>query len=249
MRGSPSMCIRQQSTPLSATTPAISGSPRRALTSLTRLAPASSAARATAALEVSIEICGRVGAPIGSPRALDAPAAPARSSSSSADRLGPRPRRLAADVEDVRAFADQLERVRDRRARVEESARRRRTSRASRSRPPSGGTHSTDVSLAPKLGRGWHPSTSGELGALGIAPARSRRCRRPARARQRRGASRSARSAGAGGAGSSGVALLFDAEHFLLALAVEQREELLLLDRLALDEDLGDLRRGRAGAR
>src|SRR5208283_4757879 len=35
--------------------------------------------------------------------------------------------------------------------------------------------------------------------------------------------------------------LLLDAEHLLLALAGEQRQELLLLDRLALDEDLGDL--------
>src|SRR5947209_18364141 len=38
-----------------------------------------------------------------------------------------------------------------------------------------------------------------------------------------------------------GLALLFDAEDLLLALAVEQGEELLLLDRLALDEDPGDL--------
>src|ERR1700758_341424 len=31
-------------------------------------------------------------------------------------------------------------------------------------------------------------------------------------------------------------------EHLVLALAFQQRQELLLLDRLALDEDLGDLR-------
>src|ERR1700753_2809952 len=50
------MCIRQQSTPRAATRPAISGSARKALTSLTRLAPASNARSATARLLVSIEI-------------------------------------------------------------------------------------------------------------------------------------------------------------------------------------------------
>ena len=50
------MCIRQQSAPAPATTAAISGSPRSAVTSLTSVAPASSAGAATAAFEVSIEI-------------------------------------------------------------------------------------------------------------------------------------------------------------------------------------------------
>ena len=47
--------MRQQSAPLPATSPAISGSARNALTSLTSVAPARSATAATAALEVSIE--------------------------------------------------------------------------------------------------------------------------------------------------------------------------------------------------
>ena len=53
------MCIRQHSAPLSATTPAIAGSARNALTSFTRLAPARRAAAATSAFDVSIEICAR----------------------------------------------------------------------------------------------------------------------------------------------------------------------------------------------
>src|SRR5829696_2777866 len=48
------MCMRQHSQPASATTAAIAGSPRRAVTSLTNAAPAASAARATAAFEVSM---------------------------------------------------------------------------------------------------------------------------------------------------------------------------------------------------
>ena len=55
VRGSPCMCMRQRYAPASATTPASSGSPRRAVTSLTRIAPRSSAARATSAFDVSIE--------------------------------------------------------------------------------------------------------------------------------------------------------------------------------------------------
>ena len=56
VRGSPSMCMRQHSPPLSAMRPAMSPSPRSAVTSFMRLAPAATASRATAALEVSIEI-------------------------------------------------------------------------------------------------------------------------------------------------------------------------------------------------
>ena len=55
MRGSPSMWTRQQSTPASATTPASSGEKRNAETSLTIVAPAPSAARATSSFVVSIE--------------------------------------------------------------------------------------------------------------------------------------------------------------------------------------------------
>ena len=54
--GSPSMCIRQQPQPREATSSAISGSPRNAVTSFTIDAPASSAASATTRLVVSTEI-------------------------------------------------------------------------------------------------------------------------------------------------------------------------------------------------
>src|SRR5581483_7989439 len=53
--GSPCMCIRQRYASASATTAAISSSPRRAVTSLTSSAPSASARRATSALEVSID--------------------------------------------------------------------------------------------------------------------------------------------------------------------------------------------------
>src|SRR4051812_14175968 len=58
VRGSPSMCIRQQPARAPATSPASSGSKRKAETSLTIVAPASSAARATATFVVSIETRG-----------------------------------------------------------------------------------------------------------------------------------------------------------------------------------------------
>ena len=50
------MCMRQHRRRASATSSAIAGSPRSAVTSLTSVAPASSAAAATLALEVSTEI-------------------------------------------------------------------------------------------------------------------------------------------------------------------------------------------------
>ena len=56
MRGSPCMCIRQHAASRAATIAAIWGSARKAVTSLTSRAPACSAACATAAFEVSIEI-------------------------------------------------------------------------------------------------------------------------------------------------------------------------------------------------
>ena len=115
VRGSPSMCIKQQSAPLPATTEAIAGSARSAVTSLTIVAPASSAAAATCALEVSIEISACV----------PASRSPSITGSTRAQlllgrhRLGARPRRLAADVEQHRAGALELARVLDRCARVE----------------------------------------------------------------------------------------------------------------------------------
>ena len=53
------MCIRQHSAPAAATTPAIPGSPRSAVTSFTSVAPASRARAATALLDESIEIWAR----------------------------------------------------------------------------------------------------------------------------------------------------------------------------------------------
>src|SRR4051794_33156653 len=55
VRGSPSMCMRQQDAPALATRPASSGSNRNAETSFTIRAPAWRAASATASLVVSIE--------------------------------------------------------------------------------------------------------------------------------------------------------------------------------------------------
>src|SRR5271165_1572234 len=89
----------------------------------------------------------------------------------------------------------------------------------------------------------WVPGL-GQLGALGICAAQlggpSREARPGYRARS------FALGAPGGRGGRAGLRqpwprLLLDAEHLLLALAGEQRQELLLLDRLALDEDLGDL--------
>ena len=258
MRGSPSMCIRQQSAPLSATSAAISGSARRALTSLTRLAPAGERGARDGRLGGVDRDCVRAGLATGprpSPLARRSPrhrAAPRRSSSSARRparrpaawtrrrRRGcPRPRRSAA-----RACATAAPRVQD-------TGRRRRTSpgvtftipiRRERAR-----AHRARLASDDELRR--RSRSGGARGALGVrrgAP----RCRRRgpgagscAALRARRGrrawAARAARA----------CRLLLDAEHLLLALAVEQGEELLLLDRLALDEDLGDLRRGRAGAR
>src|SRR4051794_12479091 len=55
VRGSPSMCMSTTSQPACAQTPASSESPRSAVTSFTIVAPASIAASATTAFEVSIE--------------------------------------------------------------------------------------------------------------------------------------------------------------------------------------------------
>ena len=56
VRGSvPFMCMRTAPAPIAATAGSIAGSKRPAVTSLTRSAPASTAARATAALRVSID--------------------------------------------------------------------------------------------------------------------------------------------------------------------------------------------------
>ena len=91
-----SMCIRQRYAPASATTPASSGSPRSAVTSLTSSAPSASARRATSAFDVSIET-GRAGEPL--EHGHDAPQLLVERH---ALRAGPG--RLAADVDDRRAL-------------------------------------------------------------------------------------------------------------------------------------------------
>ena len=108
VRGSPSMCIRQQSTPASATRPASAGSKRKADTSLTIDAPASIAA----ARDLDLRRVDRdARAPRGEPldhRAARG-AAPRSASTGSCAGTG----RLAADVEDVRALVEQLAAVGD----------------------------------------------------------------------------------------------------------------------------------------
>ena len=118
------MCIRHSAAPSAATTGAISGSARSAVTSLTIVAPACSAGRATSAFEVSIEICALAPAAIrpsitGSTR---------RSSSAAVTGSAPGTRRLAADVEDRRALGLELEAVADRGVGSRRTGPRRRTS-------------------------------------------------------------------------------------------------------------------------
>ncbi len=109
--------MRQTGQPASATTPAISGSPRSAVTSLTIAAPAASARRATSALEVSTEI-----------RAATLPCKRLDDGHDAAgllldrDRVGARPRRLAADVDDRRALGGHGHALADRRLGVHEEA-------------------------------------------------------------------------------------------------------------------------------
>ena len=99
--------MRQQSHRRSATKPASSGSWRKAVTSLTKVAPASTAASATVSFAVSTLIC------------TPAPAQRADDRDDAAQllvdrhRLGPRTGRLAADVEDVGTLGDEHARVFD----------------------------------------------------------------------------------------------------------------------------------------
>ena len=75
--------------------------------SFTMLAPAAIASRMSSGLRVSTEI----GTP--QPASASSTGSTRRRSSSSATGIAPGPRRLAADVEDIRAFGDQRPRVRD----------------------------------------------------------------------------------------------------------------------------------------
>ena len=111
--GVPCMCIRHTGTPASRTTSAISGSWRSADTSFTKLAPASIARRATSAFIVSIETGTLVRAHQPLDHRDDARQLPLHR-----HRLGARPRRLAADVDQVGAGIGQEQAMRDRGLRV-----------------------------------------------------------------------------------------------------------------------------------
>src|SRR5579872_3591364 len=222
------MCMRQHSTPLEAISPAISGSPRRALTSLTICAPAPIAAAATDALEVSIDTR--------TPSAASARRSSTGSTRASSCRAptGSAPGRVDSPPTS-RMSAPSRASVRQRSS----------AASGSRCSPPSekesGVTLTTPMTLKERNAPG--PAAAAKapalerLGPLGFAraqlggaagepgPRQRARCFAlgPVGRRRRRGQLRRARA-------------LFDAEDLLLALALEQREELLLLDRLALDE-------------
>ena len=93
---SPRMCTRQTAAPRSATSGSRAGSPRPAVTSLTRAKPASSAAAATGPSDVSID---RAAAPR-RPAARARTPASRRSCSSGVDRVGAGARALGAHVAD-----------------------------------------------------------------------------------------------------------------------------------------------------
>ena len=109
VRGEPSMCIRQRSASEAATTPASSGSPRRAVTSLTSSTPSSSARRRPRPWPCR----SRPAAPGAPPARGRHAAAPRRR-----DALRTGPRRLAADVDDRGALVEQAPRGRDRHLRL-----------------------------------------------------------------------------------------------------------------------------------
>ncbi len=138
-------------------------------------------------------------------------------------RLGARPRGLPADVHDVRAFASTSSRA----CAI--------AAPASRYKPPS--ENESGVTFTTPIRRNeWvlRPAP-----ALFVGPGLRRATGQPRPWRDARGFALGP-VRGRGRAGQLGLGLLFHAEHLLLALAVEQRQELLLLDRLAFDEDLGD---------
>ena len=116
--------MRQQSQPCSATSAASAGSWRNAVTSLTNVAPAAIASRATSSFIVSTLSC----APVPRERLDHRDDAGALLVARHGVRA--RPGRLAADVEDRRALLGEPAAVRDRRVALEPLARRRRTSPA-----------------------------------------------------------------------------------------------------------------------
>ena len=105
------MCMRQTYAPASAIAPASSGSPRRAVMSLTSIAPAASACRATSAFVVSIET--------GAPDSCSSTGNTRRSSSSTETASAPGRVGLAADVDERRTLGEEPPGRRRRDVRVE----------------------------------------------------------------------------------------------------------------------------------
>src|ERR1035437_9995200 len=247
------MCIRQHSAPLSATTPAISRSARSALTSLTRLAPAASAARATAALDVSIEICAGVPsstrpATTGTTRRSSSPSvtgsAPGRVDSPPMSRISA-PSAVSERACSIAAPASRNAPPSENESGVTFTIPIRRypwlTCRSLRPGALRGAIGRSAMAHGARPGK---PSCNGARsarGALRVACANLRGAAGEAGARDRAGRFALGAVDSRGRGGQLGLGLLLHAERLLLALAGEQREKLLLLDRLTFDEDLGHL--------
>src|SRR5215211_3714403 len=190
------MCMRQQSAPASATTPASAGSKRKADTSFTIVAPASMARRATVAFVVSMES-----------------RAPATSAASRSTTGTTRRRSSSSETGSAPGRVD--------------------SPPASRKRPPS--EKESGVTLTMPMITGARTATQYRLawllgGAAGEPRAgqlRRGRGRRLALGRLRRERRRHRHGRRLG------------AKHLVLALAGQQLDELLALDRLAPQEDFG----------
>ena len=188
--------MRQQSQPRSATSAAIAGSPRRAVTSLTIVAPASSAAAATAAFDVSID------------SRAPAPASPSSTGttrrSSSASVTGSAPGRVDSPPTSRIAApcCDELAPVRDRRRRVEPLA-----AVGERVRRDVDDPHDDRLGrpsrAAHHAARGRRRATARACAARPRGPRGRRRGRGAAACAERRGRAQSAGAAGGGSCAGS----------------------------------------------
>src|SRR5215211_1666199 len=210
------MCMRQQSAPASATTPASAGSKRKADTSFTIVAPASMARRATVAFVVSMESR----APATSAASRSTTGTTRRRSSSS--ETGSAPGRVDSPPTSRMAAPSAASR------RPCSTA-----ASASRKRPPS--EKESGVTLTMPMITGARTATQyrsawllgGAAGKPRAGQLRRGRGRRLALGRLRRERRRHRHGRRLG------------AKHLVLALAGQQLDELLALDRLAPQEDLG----------
>ena len=149
-------------------------------------------------------------------------------------RIGARPGRLAADVDQVGALASQPLAVGDGRGQDRGNARRPRRSRASRSTRPSAAGREPPRSATAQAPLRLVPVGCGRECARASRPCRPRG---PASAGAGSGAARRPACARARAAGSGSARRRRRAEHLFLGLAGEQLLELLALDRLALEQD------------